>query len=80
MLLAWVLTLPVCVLLGAALFGASLLFVFRVLGVYRRQAACGQSTRLTAQCANAIHTGVAARASLKGCDSTLAPPAHFVTG
>jgi PiT family inorganic phosphate transporter len=32
-LLAWVLTLPVCVLLGAALFGAGLLFVFRVLGV-----------------------------------------------
>jgi PiT family inorganic phosphate transporter len=33
-LLAWVLTLPVCVLLGAALFGAGLLFVFRVLGVH----------------------------------------------
>ena len=33
-LLAWVLTLPVCVLLGAALFGASLLFVLRVLGVH----------------------------------------------
>jgi PiT family inorganic phosphate transporter len=32
-ILAWVLTLPVCVLLGAALFGAGLLFVFRVLGV-----------------------------------------------
>jgi PiT family inorganic phosphate transporter len=32
-LLAWVLTLPVCVILGAALFGAGLLFVFRVLGV-----------------------------------------------
>jgi PiT family inorganic phosphate transporter len=33
-LLAWVLTLPACVLLGAALFGAGLLFVFRVLGVH----------------------------------------------
>jgi PiT family inorganic phosphate transporter len=33
-LLAWVLTLPVCVLLGAALFAAGLLFVFRVLGVH----------------------------------------------
>jgi PiT family inorganic phosphate transporter len=32
--LAWVLTLPVCVLLGAALFGAALLFVLRVLGVH----------------------------------------------
>ena len=32
-LLAWVLTLPVCVLLGAALFGASLRVVFRVPGV-----------------------------------------------
>jgi PiT family inorganic phosphate transporter len=32
-ILAWVLTLPVCVILGAALFGAGLLFVFRVLGV-----------------------------------------------
>jgi PiT family inorganic phosphate transporter len=32
--LAWVLTLPVCVLLGAALFGAGLFFVFRVLGVH----------------------------------------------
>jgi len=32
-ILAWVLTLPVCVLLGAALFGAGLLFVLRVLGV-----------------------------------------------
>ena len=32
-LLAWVLTLPVCVLLGAALFGAALFFVLRVLGV-----------------------------------------------
>jgi hypothetical protein len=29
-----VLTLPVCVLLGAALFGAGLLFVFHVLGVH----------------------------------------------
>jgi len=33
-LLAWVLTLPVCVLLGAALFGAALLFTLRVLGVH----------------------------------------------
>ncbi len=33
-LLTWVLTLPVCVLLGAALFGASLLFVLRVLGAH----------------------------------------------
>jgi PiT family inorganic phosphate transporter len=33
-ILAWVLTLPVCVLLGAALFAAGLLFVFRVLGVH----------------------------------------------
>ena len=33
-LLAWLLTLPVCVLLGAALFGAALLFVLRVLGVH----------------------------------------------
>jgi inorganic phosphate transporter, PiT family len=33
-ILAWVLTLPVCVLLGAALFGAGLLFVFKVLGVH----------------------------------------------
>ena len=33
-LLAWVLTLPVCVLLGAALFGAGLLIVFRVLGLH----------------------------------------------
>jgi inorganic phosphate transporter, PiT family len=32
-LLAWILTLPACVLLGAALFGASLLFMFRVLGI-----------------------------------------------
>jgi len=32
-LLAWVLTLPVCVALGAALFGAGLLFILRVLGV-----------------------------------------------
>jgi len=32
-LLAWVLTLPACVLLGATLFGAGLLFVFHVLGV-----------------------------------------------
>ena len=31
--LAWVLTLPVCVLLGAALFGAALFFVLRILGV-----------------------------------------------
>ena len=33
-ILAWVLTLPVCVLLGAALFGAGLFFMFRVLGVH----------------------------------------------
>jgi inorganic phosphate transporter, PiT family len=33
-ILAWVLTLPVCVVLGAALFGAGLLFVLRVLGVH----------------------------------------------
>jgi PiT family inorganic phosphate transporter len=33
-LLAWILTLPVCVLLGATLFGAALLFVFRVLGMH----------------------------------------------
>jgi PiT family inorganic phosphate transporter len=33
-LLAWILTLPVCVLLGAGLFGAALLFVFRVLGMH----------------------------------------------
>jgi PiT family inorganic phosphate transporter len=33
-ILAWVLTLPVCVLLGAALFGAGLFFVLRVLGVH----------------------------------------------
>jgi inorganic phosphate transporter, PiT family len=32
-ILAWVLTLPVCVLLGAALFGAGLFFVLRVAGV-----------------------------------------------
>jgi inorganic phosphate transporter, PiT family len=32
-ILAWVLTLPVCVLLGAALFGAGLFFVLHVLGV-----------------------------------------------
>ena len=32
--LAWVLTLPVCVLLGAALFGAALFFVLRVIGVH----------------------------------------------
>jgi len=32
-LLAWVLTLPVCVLLGAGLFGASLFFVLRILGM-----------------------------------------------
>ena len=32
--LAWVLTLPVCVLLGAALFGAGLFFVLRVAGVH----------------------------------------------
>ena len=33
-LLAWVLTLPVCVALGATLFGAGLLVVFRVLGLH----------------------------------------------
>jgi PiT family inorganic phosphate transporter len=33
-LLAWVLTLPVCVALGATLFGAGLLLVFRILGVH----------------------------------------------
>jgi PiT family inorganic phosphate transporter len=33
-LLAWVLTLPACMLLGAALFGAGLLLVFRVFGVH----------------------------------------------
>ena len=33
-LLAWVLTLPVCVMLGAALFGGALFFVLRVLGVH----------------------------------------------
>ena len=33
-LLAWVLTLPVCVLLGAALFAAGLFFVLRVAGVH----------------------------------------------
>jgi PiT family inorganic phosphate transporter len=32
-ILAWVLTLPVCVILGAALFGAGLFFVLHVLGV-----------------------------------------------
>jgi inorganic phosphate transporter, PiT family len=33
-ILAWVLTLPVCVLLGAALFGAGLFFVLHILGVH----------------------------------------------
>jgi PiT family inorganic phosphate transporter len=33
-LLAWVLTLPVCVLLGASLFGASLFFLLRIVGVH----------------------------------------------
>jgi inorganic phosphate transporter, PiT family len=33
-ILAWVLTLPVCVMLGAALFGAGLFFVLHVLGVH----------------------------------------------
>ncbi len=33
-LLAWVLTLPVCVALGATLFGGGLLFVLRVLGIH----------------------------------------------
>jgi PiT family inorganic phosphate transporter len=32
-ILAWVLTLPVCVLLGAATFGAGLFVVFHMLGV-----------------------------------------------
>ncbi|MGA7409130.1 MAG: inorganic phosphate transporter, partial [Bryobacteraceae bacterium] len=32
-LLAWVLTLPVCVLLGSALFGGSFYILFNVLGV-----------------------------------------------
>jgi inorganic phosphate transporter, PiT family len=32
-LLAWVLTLPVCVLLGAALFSASFYFIFHILGI-----------------------------------------------
>ncbi len=33
-ILAWVLTLPVCVILGATLFAAGLLFVFNILGVH----------------------------------------------
>jgi PiT family inorganic phosphate transporter len=33
-ILAWVLTLPVCVLLGAATFGAGLYVVFHMLGVH----------------------------------------------
>ena len=33
-LLAWVLTLPVCMLLGAGLFAAGLFIVFRVLGLH----------------------------------------------
>jgi PiT family inorganic phosphate transporter len=33
-ILAWVLTLPVCVILGAALFGAGLFFVFRLAGIH----------------------------------------------
>ncbi|MGH8443774.1 MAG: inorganic phosphate transporter, partial [Solimonas sp.] len=33
-LLAWVLTLPVCVFLGATLFAAALFFVLRVLGLH----------------------------------------------
>ena len=33
-ILAWVLTLPVCVILGAATFGAGLFVVFRVLGMH----------------------------------------------
>jgi inorganic phosphate transporter, PiT family len=32
-LLAWVLTLPVCVFLGASLFAAGLFVVFRLLGM-----------------------------------------------
>jgi PiT family inorganic phosphate transporter len=34
LLIAWVLTLPVCVLLGATTFAAGLLFVFKVLGLH----------------------------------------------
>ena len=33
-LLAWVLTLPVCVLLGATLFGGSLFLILRVFGIH----------------------------------------------
>ena len=33
-LLAWVLTLPVCVLLGAGLFAFGLVIVFKVLGLH----------------------------------------------
>ena len=33
LLLAWVLTLPVCVLLGASLFAAGFYIVFNVLGL-----------------------------------------------
>jgi PiT family inorganic phosphate transporter len=33
LLLAWVLTLPVCVLLGAATFSAGLFIVFNLLGM-----------------------------------------------
>jgi PiT family inorganic phosphate transporter len=33
-ILAWVLTLPVCVLLGAGIFAASLQFVFHVLHIH----------------------------------------------
>jgi PiT family inorganic phosphate transporter len=34
LLLAWVLTLPVCVFLGATFFAGALLFVSRVLGLH----------------------------------------------
>jgi PiT family inorganic phosphate transporter len=33
-MLAWVLTLPVCVILGAATFGAGLFVVFHVVGLH----------------------------------------------
>ena len=34
LLLAWVLTLPVCVFLGATLFSASLYVTFHILGIH----------------------------------------------
>ncbi len=34
LILAWVLTLPVCVILGAATFGAGLFVMFRMIGVH----------------------------------------------